>query len=587
MASRIQCDAILDLMKHHATDLGKLSPDMRSRVASLASSGAWHKEHLAQILDRLTPKASNTARVKMQKVAPNIIHYFTRTEWEQFKNKGMHLAMDFLISRLLQLGYRNASEPCMAWCSSLLLYIAEMGGSAQSTKQQVFAHFKNEYHLRGKKAANPGTVPSFLPMPDVFKEDNPDLFGSVFPVEQPTTSLIDLSTVQLPWVAARPSRKDSSALQLLEDQRSSAGVPQLKIFEKIISLQQDNMKLLQNSVGSCTPGPACSLKALVAPPMALALRRSSSGSQESMVSFGEPRLGAHRVVDGAVSDADLGQPRSDAFLGRAIADVPGDDSLGQPRQDAVLGRAIADVPGDDSLGQPKQDAVLREAIADVPGDDSLAASSATELVVEAIESSDSCELVVAKPQGSQSASDIIMHKSEDETGPTEPKVKSEVPPLCLEPTGQDVVVSSGSEGDLHIVAAPQSLAHQILGEMDHMHKERAKAKPKTTEKPKANAQREKARPKTGKSKAKAIQDIVVADAVIAKVSAKGKAKAKGQPSATDSGVKRPVGKIELERSRMQIRARIPNGPSKSFKYTSEDDIARARSAATEFLKANS
>ena len=170
----------------------------------MASSGAWHEEHLAQILDRLVPKASSHGRVKLQKVSPNIVHYFTRTEWEGFQNKGVHLAMDYLISRLLQLGYSHASEPCMAWCASLLLYISQMGGSTQSTKQQVLAHFKHEYHLRAKKAPSRGTVPVILPMPAVFKQDHPDLFGSIFPVEQPTPSLIDMATVELPWVAARP-----------------------------------------------------------------------------------------------------------------------------------------------------------------------------------------------------------------------------------------------------------------------------------------------------------------------------------------------------------------------------------------------
>ena len=76
MASRIQCDAIMDMMKHQAEEMGHMSPDMRSKMASLASSGAWHQDHLAKILDQMAPPQpkAKAARGKMQKAAPNIIH---------------------------------------------------------------------------------------------------------------------------------------------------------------------------------------------------------------------------------------------------------------------------------------------------------------------------------------------------------------------------------------------------------------------------------------------------------------------------------------------------------------------------------
>ena len=66
-----------------------------------------------------------------------------------------------------------------------------------------------------------------------------------------------------------------------------------------------------------------------------------------------------------------------------------------------------------------------------------------------------------------------------------------------------------------------------------------------------------------------------------------KAETKGEVTAIEGnatvGKKRPFSGISHEQSRKQYRARIPNGPSKSFKYTSQEDMARARNEAEAYL----
>ena len=189
MVSRTQCDAIIDMMTSHAEDVGKMSPDMRSKMVALATSGAWHQDDLATILSLMAaPKRKakgSRSRGPMQKATPNIIHYFLLSEWRDFQDKGVNLAMDYLITRLLQLGYKNVSEPCMAWCASMMLFLAKMNNSPQSVKQRVLLHFKDEYHGRARRAPCVGTVPLSLPMPDVFLRKCPELVHLVFPGEKP------------------------------------------------------------------------------------------------------------------------------------------------------------------------------------------------------------------------------------------------------------------------------------------------------------------------------------------------------------------------------------------------------------------
>ena len=149
--SKLQHDAILDLFTHHEGDMARMNAESRAKMASLASSGSWVPEHLAEILDHISPPeeqavvATRKPRGKMQRATPEILSYFTRSEWDTFRNQGVRLAMSFLIERLVQLGYTRLSEPCKAWCTSLLLHIAGMDTANDVTKQNILIAFKKDY----------------------------------------------------------------------------------------------------------------------------------------------------------------------------------------------------------------------------------------------------------------------------------------------------------------------------------------------------------------------------------------------------------------------------------------------------------
>ena len=506
----------------------------------------------------------------MQKATPNIIHYFARSEWEQFQDKGVHMAMDYLITRLLQLGYKNVSEPCMAWCASLMLYLAKLGNSPQNVKQQVLTHFKNEYHIRSRRAQCVGEVPLTLPMPEMFMAERPDLFHKVFPVEKPIPSLIDLSIVDLPMVQPRPSRKDSLALSLL-GQPGPATQPQLQIVEQMLSLQQANMQLLQSSVGSRNLMP-CSLQALAAPPMAalqdqvrhrLEVPSSSSASLEIPVGLGEPR------------QDDLGEPRQDAPQGDSEAGV---QTVRGQSQHADLGEAIIAMPEDDTVGEPTSP-ISAPALAAFP------------LALHDAPSNE--KLMLADAQG------------QDSLNPSDSQVVAVGP--------------SSNPAERAIEVAPTGLAQRLLDDMEHMERAKAqatsKAKQEAKAKAKALAGNTKAKALAGKAKAKALAGNAKAKAT---GKAKGKAKATGQAKASASAqaigeakgeakakasasasakakanAKEPGAKryrsarIENEGSIMTIRARIPDGPSKGFRYTCVADMERARKEAEEYIRVNS
>ena len=335
-------------------------------------------------------------------------------------------------------------------------------------------------------------------------------------------------------VLPRPGKKDSLALAILQ-QPGAAGQPQLKIVEQMLNSQQENMKLLQSSVGSRNLLP-CSLKALAAPPMAalqdharnrLALPPSSSGSQETLGDIREPRQDAHHDVSEAGVGASLGQPRQHAILGGPINDEPDDDNLGEPRCDA------APTSPKSPVGFPE--------VSSSP------ASSAHPLTLGDTQSSE--KLMLADTQG------------QDYPSPSDNQL------VAYGPSSKPI--------ELALEVAPAGLAQRILGDMEHMAKAKAKSQAQAKKEAKAKVPTGKAKPKVGKAKAKAKgKAIAIEDSA--------KANAKG------SGTKRLLsGTIQIEKSRMQLRARIPNGPSKSFKYTSEEDMARARSAAEEYISTNS
>ena len=592
MVSRTQCDAIVDMLTCHAEDVGKMSPDMRSKMVALATSGKWHQDDLATILPLMAApkhKARGAgSRGPMQKATPTIIHYFLLSEWMEFQDKGVNLAMDYLITRLLQLGYKNVSEPCKAWCASMMLFVAKMYNTPLCVKQRVLNHFKREYHERARRAPSVGRVPLSLPMPDVFLRQCPQLFHMVFPGEKPCPSLIDLTKVDLPDVRPRSKGSDIDIDGLFAMQGPGAPPGQMHIVDKFLTLQQENMKLLQNSVGSHSHVPL-SLKALAAPPMAslqdhartrLALPSSSQGSQETLEGFQQPMQ--HALLEGqirALPDGDtVGEPTS--HLGEPRCNVGEPTShLGEPRSDAeptspksLGGLPSAQSPSHDSLEFHK---------------------SPVGFLDTQTQSSDSCNWIGGDTKGEYGGNPI---------------------------DNQLVAIdSSNSPNDVDIQAAPTGLAHQLLGDMLQMEKAKAEATKKQAKqeskakgKAKGTAKGNAKGKAKGKAKAEATgmvmpicasakpeeQGMVMPICASAKAEEKGMvivgtakalpkadvgtAKAETKGNAT-VGKKRPCSGISHEQSRKQYRARLPNGTSKSFKYTSQEEMTWARNEAEAYL----
>ena len=102
--SKLQADAVIDVMEKKAADLAKMTPDMRARMCSLASSAEWDPTDLGKIIALISKEKKQSTRSKMQKYTPTILDYFTAAEWAQMKGKNVVTAMDFLITRLHQLG---------------------------------------------------------------------------------------------------------------------------------------------------------------------------------------------------------------------------------------------------------------------------------------------------------------------------------------------------------------------------------------------------------------------------------------------------------------------------------------------------
>ena len=99
--SRLQSDAIVDLLQVEHKAMEVLAPDDRCKVLSLAVSCKWAGDDLQKLLPKIEPPAPKgpVARPPMQKATPMVLNYFTADEWLAFKDKGVNLAMSYLITR--------------------------------------------------------------------------------------------------------------------------------------------------------------------------------------------------------------------------------------------------------------------------------------------------------------------------------------------------------------------------------------------------------------------------------------------------------------------------------------------------------
>ena len=102
IVSRLQSDAIVDLMKAEHEAMECMSPDNRCKMSSLAVAGKWAGDDLQKVLPMIEPPApkGSTHRPPMQKATPMILNYFTAEEWLSFNDKGVDHAMQYLITRL-------------------------------------------------------------------------------------------------------------------------------------------------------------------------------------------------------------------------------------------------------------------------------------------------------------------------------------------------------------------------------------------------------------------------------------------------------------------------------------------------------
>ena len=272
--SRLQADAVIDLMQRQSGAIRALCPEARARVSTLATAGAWCPADLARILKLLEPPMPKqaTSRSDMQTYTPNILHYFTASEWSGMQGRGVVSAMDLLITRLLQLGAKCLSEPCKAWCASLLLSLNDMGRCTEYTKQQVHVAFKSEYMRRRRKHSKAMAFPGvrLLQLPSEFKEEYPDVYAEVFSGGDPVPSKIDFEQVELMGISCRTTHKKSiqmlslSALENQERDRQTA--PPMQLMQQLVSMQQDNLQMLRASVRPVAhPAPTC-LSALTSQP---------------------------------------------------------------------------------------------------------------------------------------------------------------------------------------------------------------------------------------------------------------------------------------------------------------------------------
>ena len=214
LTSQTQAAAVVDVMKQLSKEVLAMGPDSRARVVALVAAGAWQPDDMTNIMKCLVPQKA--ARAPMQKFTPNILHYFTAAEWAGMRGAKIGTAMDFLITRLLQLGGRCLSEPCKAWCASLLLLLNGMSQCTNDTRNQVLQFFKQEYSRRGRK--DPEL--QVLPMPTELKAEQPALYQAVFGMHDPVPSAIEMSTLKLHNVFCRASRSKSTN-QLCKIERAS------------------------------------------------------------------------------------------------------------------------------------------------------------------------------------------------------------------------------------------------------------------------------------------------------------------------------------------------------------------------------
>ena len=585
--SLAQKDAVLAVMSRVTETLGEMEAHDHSAIVSLASDAPWCAKHLDEILGPLLKAQENRnsretekkTRRPSQEFTPNILHYFTAAEWDRFtQEKSQHKA-EFLITRVLQLGGINLTEPCKAWLSALLVKMVGLENATQRTKQEFYDGFKIEYKRRARRVKDCVYI-EVLPSPAECKRLYPDLYHGIFGEEDPIASRVNTSEAFFNAIHCRPGKGMKALLAIAnvdqpdspretEAAGSDDNQSQIVLLREMNALQKDHMALIKSTTEN--PRRMSCLKSLSAvqplttstPPLmsrqgllpARALAPPLRAIQDEQASrLGSPsppqRIMSANVLEAAPS---LSSPR------QLPAATP---SLGAPRltpaEDAVNLMSEEDeaVMVDDSqatqaydLGRPVEEPPLQ----DVASQE--AESQAT----------DSSSLSEQQKQQQQEAL-ARKHIPISSAPPPPPQ------DLALVPASSALAPRATEEVLVAVPASPAvPVAQRILENMDDLGRARGTARAKAQRETKEAAAKAKAdaKAKASDSVAKAAAKAIgkATPKVEPKVQPKPAAAAQPKPAAAAAGgLKRMRTGVSDESTRGNFRVRLEDGTSKGFKY---------------------
>ena len=609
LVSRTQKDAVLDLLKNNKEALAAMDAEGRAALVTLANSASWypgHDEEILAFLEKLVPKPKAPRR-PMQTFMPSILDYFTDAEWTKMQGAQAPQKMDALLSRLVQLGGRNLSEPCKAKLCSLLMHLQGIGAATQGTKKAFLDMFKSEYKRRARKVPDSLPYLEVLPPPSELKTSHADLYGSIFGSGDPVPSRILSDSECLSGVFCRSNNRKAVELLALADQPQAPRGSPVQMLQDIVAVQQENMRILSASMRPANN--LQSLRALAAsgtlqgtlPPGAMALPMPMGAVAMP------PSIGQMALMDAPRSE--LGQP--------SHAQRPG---LGEPSQPGLLD---AQRPG---LGEPSQ-----------PGLGAPSGSAGSQGLPEASEESQrsfdsqttqpadvaALALVVqnqpqsaAMPLGPPSHAQPSLLMGSPATTPSDPSSQQEgqlelaspphaPPPLqpemrapvaldipgassmALAPHQPPVAVAPSSAGHLPLAlpqGPPMPLAQSILLDFEDMNRERTKARAKAEAKKRAEdraaakaaqaadagvASAKARKTETGKAKARTTEPAAAADVSTADAAGAADAKAAG------SGIAKAVARGKAKSAFAKVKAPAEPAPAKA-KGKAKAELAPAK-----------
>ena len=568
--SRVQKSALLDFLQKH--NMKEVEPDELAKMVAMLQECAFTEEDKMALMSELappTPPHEATKRLPMQKFFPRIMDYFLAEEWSTMKEADMHTASNVLHGRIVALGGRNLSEKCCASLTSLLLYVCGMRNATDLVKNQLLTMFKAglKRKVRFMTAIDPYLVE--LPPPHTLKETQPCLYKEVFPHADPTASQIDLSQAVLPTVGCRVSSKVQGDLQILDrNARACTEEAPLQILNRVVAMQQDSLELVRRQSQQSLHSPIGALAGLVS--------LSSSSSSERAPPFLPPppphpfRMPSFTPTHLPAPPLPLPPPPVPAALPAPLplpaappAPLPLPaaktvDLLDTQLDDALVALHTVNFPDSDGEGNEKD----------------LVEGESGELIEESQE-----QLVAAGPTVLGQPSIVMGSGASGATVLGQPNIvmgagaSSPAMEDCSAPLPGVIMLGQPS-----MLQQPPPVVQQQLVEQ---HPPSAQA-PNVARQLLADFASAKAKAKTRSAKAKPS----------AKAPPKSKAKAKAKAVAVEAKAKATVDagvsakrKLNLEAARKTWRCRFPDGTSKGFSYTGDEDKEAKRQEAQACLDA--